>query len=178
MKVIKNLFLLLSLLVAGTACDDEFEDDLVRDNRPEVPVTFPGAATYGFNPYYTASLKDTAAVITGAAPLLTVQMSVPENTGRSIQEISKIVVGGTAINAGSLSNRNVVAYAGPVPVGGTSATYTTEVRNFYIRSGRLSDAERQTIRGGGYIERALMFLVTLDDGSQIIPVQLRVRFTQ
>jgi len=177
MKIIKNLFLLLGLLAAGTACDDQFEDDLVRDNRPEVPVTFPGATTVGFNPYYTASLKDTAAVTTGTGPVLTIQMSIPENSGRNIQEITKIVVGGTAINAGSVSNPRVAAYAGPVPVGGTSATYTTDVRNFYLRAGRLSAAERQTVQGGGYAERALMFLVTLDDGSQIVPVQLRVRFT-
>ncbi|CAA9232896.1 MAG: hypothetical protein AVDCRST_MAG56-1005 [uncultured Cytophagales bacterium] len=177
MKIIKNLFLLLGLLAAGTACDDQFEDDLVRDNRPEVPVTFPGAMSVGFNPYYTASLKDTAEVTTGAAPTITIQMSIPENSGRSIQEISKIVVGGTAINAGTVSNPRIAAYAGPLPVVGTSATFTTPVRNFYLRAGRLSAADRQALGSVGYVERALMFLITLDDGSQIVPVQLRVRFT-
>jgi hypothetical protein len=174
MKTIKNLFLLLCLAAGSFACSDEFEDDLVKDNRPEVPVTFPGATTYGFNPYYSASLKDTATT----APTLTIQMSIPENSARNIQEISKVIVGTTAINAGNLTTASRPSYADPIPVGGKSVTFTTPVRNFYLRAGKLTAPELVTIKGpNAYVERALLFLVTLDDGSQVIPVQVRVRFT-
>jgi hypothetical protein len=173
MKTIKNLLLMLCLAAGAFACDDQFEDDLVRDNRPEVPVTFPGAITYGFNPYYTASLKDTATT----DPTLTIQMAIPENSARNIQEISKVVVGATGINAGSLTSVPR-SYVPPIPVGGKSATFTTPTRTFYLAAGKLTSAEVTTLRTpGNYVERALMFLVTLDDGSQIIPVQVRVRFT-
>jgi len=40
--------LLLGLIVS---CADKWE--IVKDNRPDIPVTFVGATTNGFNPYYT-----------------------------------------------------------------------------------------------------------------------------
>jgi hypothetical protein len=175
MKTIKNLFLLLCLAAGAFACDDQFEDDLVRDNRPEVPITYPGATTYGFNPYYTASISDTATT----APTLTVQMAIPENSPRNIQEITKVIVGATSINAGNVTNPARASIVPAIPVGGKSAAVTMPIRTFYLASGKLSAAEVTTLNNPtGYVERALMFLVTLDDGSQIVPVQVRVRFTR
>jgi hypothetical protein len=165
---------MLCLAAGAFACDDQFEDDLVRDNRPEVPVTFPDATTYGFNPYYTASLRDTATT----TPTLTVQMAIPENSSRNIQEITKVIVGATAINAGNVTNPARASFVPPIQVGGKSATFTTPVRTFYLAAGKLSATEVTTLKTpNAYVERALMFLVTLDDGSQIVPVQVRVRFT-
>jgi hypothetical protein len=174
MKTIKNLFILLCLAAGAFACDDQFEDDLVRDNRPEVPVTYPGATTYGFNPYYSTSLADTAITSTAA---LTIQMAIPENSPRNIQEISKVVVGTTGLNVAGL-NSAPRSFVPPIPVGGKTATITTPVRTFYLAAGRLTATEVTTLRTpGAYVERAIMSLVTLDDGSQIVPVQVRVRFT-
>jgi|GEM_PF-444885 len=175
MKTIKNLLLLLCLAAGAFACDDQFEDDLVRDNRPEVPVTFPGAVIYGFNPYYSASLKDTAVTSTAT---LAIQMAIPENSQRNIQEVSKVVVGATGINVATLSAATRPSYVPPFPGNGKTASFTTPVRSFYLASGKLTDAEVTALRApGGYVERALLFLVTLDDDTQVVPMQLRVRFT-
>lgn len=174
MKTIKNLLLLLCLAAGAFACDDQFEDDLVRDNRPEVPVTYPGATTFGFNPYYSASLKDTAVTSTAE---LAIQMAIPENSPRSIQEVSKVIVGATGINVAALNAASRRSFVPPFPGNGKTASLTTPVRTFYLAAGKLTDAEVTALRApGGYVERALLFLVTLDDGSQIVPMQLRVRF--
>lgn len=168
MKTIKSILLLL-LLVAGTfACNDEFEDNLVRDNRPAVPVTYPGATTYGFNPYYTLPLSGTRQI--------EVQIAIPENAPVNIQEITKVVGGGTGINVATLnSGRSLIA--APIAVNGKTATVRLTVEQFNAIVIGPANRIPLTVAPGSFTERALMFSLLMDDGSVIIPTQLRIRVT-
>jgi len=188
MKTIKYLFLLCTLiLLAG--CDDQFSDDLVRDNRPAVPVTYPGATTNGFNPYYTVSIAQGGNI--------EIRLSVPEGSGRTIKEISKVVGGGTAINAGNVADARRASYiAAPIAGSGTTATFTTNIAEFNAIMRSVASTRSDTIpsivaantTGASviqtvppslpFIERAFMFSVVLDDNSVIIPVQCRIRVTR
>ncbi len=155
------------LAVAFTSCSKDFTDDLVKDNKPEIPVTFEGATTYGFNPYYTIPLSGDS--------VIRFNINIPGDAPLKIREVSKMIAGGTGITPGNLKDAAVVSYlSGPVAVNGTSVTITTNIREFNTK---VSAANRITTApaAGAFIERAFLFLLTMDDGSEIIPVQCRIR---
>ncbi|PMD95725.1 hypothetical protein BWI97_14095 [Siphonobacter sp. BAB-5405] len=159
----KNIFLLMILCfpILLTSCKDDF-GTFYEDNRPAVPVTFPGTTTYGFNPYITKSIKDSTSAIEFT-------LSIPENSGRTIKEITRVSAGNSSINAGSVANATYIAQ--PIAGNGTSVKFTTTLVEFKSKSA--ANARLVTANG----EIAFMFLVTLDNGETIIPVQVRVRLT-
>jgi hypothetical protein len=162
-NIINRLFLLLIIACAAFACkNDDVFSELVRDNRPAVPVTFPGATTFGFNPYIEASLEALK-----AGENITFTLAIPESSGRTIKEITKVGAGATAINAGTL---NGAGYnTAPIPGTGTTATFTTTLADF----NRLRRTPTTQVAAGQ--ELAFIFLVTLDDDTQIITQQVRAR---
>lgn len=165
-NIINRLFLLMAIAFVAFSCenDDEFSE-LVRDNRPQVPVTFPGATTFGFNPYIDKSL---AALTTGETISFT--LSIPENSGRTIREITSVGAGATAINAGTL---NSAGYnEAPIAGSGTTATFTTTLDEFKTKRPTVPTT---TVAAPGFREIAFIFLVTLDDDTQIVTQQVRVR---
>ena len=173
----KNIFLILSLLFAVTLTSCEKEDLGIfnSDNRPEVPVTFPGTTTHGFNPYITKSIAGDG--------VIEFTMSIPANSGRTIREITRVAAGGTAINPGSLNPTTatgtpVANYIdGPIAGNGTTAVFRTTLEEFKAKTGEAAKAESaKLVKANGEI--AFMFLVTLDNGDTIIPTQVRVRLTQ
>ncbi len=163
----KNIYSILTIflaLVVCTSCNDEWEDDLVKDNRPEIPVTFPGATTNGFNPYYTVSR---------AGETITINIAIPESSPLQIKEVTKIVAGATGINAGTLSS-GTNYLAAPIAVNGYEATFSTTVTEFNSKVAA-SAAIPGTIPASPIVERAFMILLTMEDDSEIIPVQVRIR---
>jgi hypothetical protein len=167
-NIINKLFLLIVVASAAFSCkNDDVFSELVRDNRPAVPVTFPGATTYGFNPYI---VKSRAALVNGETISFT--LSIPQNSGRTIKEITRVGAGATAINAATL---NSAGYnTAPIPGEGTTATFTTTLQEF---STRRPTVPTSTVAAPNFREIAFIFLVTLDDDSQIITQQVRVRIT-
>ncbi|MFT2007285.1 hypothetical protein ACMA1I_01295 [Pontibacter sp. 13R65] len=173
----KNIIIILMLLATVTlsSCDKEY-GVFNSDNRPAVPITFPGATTYGFNPYITHSIS--------GGGNITFTLSIPENSGRTIREITKVVGGATAINAGTVNNAVVggtgatAAYnTAAIPGNGTTATFTTTLEEFAAKTGEAAKTDaNKLIKPAG--ELAFMFLVTLDNGETIIPVQVRARLVQ
>lgn len=167
----KNIFLIFMLLATVTlsSCEKEY-DTFYSDNRPAVPVTFPGATTYGFNPYITHSIS--------SGGNIEFTLSIPASSGRTIKEITRVAAGGTSVNAGSLNPTTatgapVANYIdAPIPGNGTTATFTTTLEEFSSKS----TANAKLVAAGN--ELAFMFLVTLDNNETIIPVQVRVRLTE
>ncbi|MCC9137053.1 hypothetical protein ACFSKU_20330 [Pontibacter silvestris] len=178
----KNIILLFSLLftVALTSCEKDEYTEFYSDNRPEIPVTFPGTTTYGFNPYITHSIS--------GGGNIEFTLAIPENSGRTIKEITKIVAGSTSINAGTVTSADVadktgkvavVSYnnATPIPVNSTTATFTTTLEEFKSKTEEAAKTDdNKLVKDGGEI--AFMFLITLDNDQTIIPVQVRVRLTE
>lgn len=163
----KIFFTLTLILFAFNACDDQWTDDLVVDNKPEIPVTFPGSTSFGGSPYYEQPRSQDQ---------ITISVQIPENSPVKIAEISKIIAGTSSITPGNLMTATVASYiAAPIVVNGYSTTFTTSITEF---NSKVAAASRigATVNAP-YTERAFMMLVTMEDGSQIIPTQIRIRIT-
>jgi hypothetical protein len=167
----KNICLniLLLALVAGSSfsCkDDLVYSDLVRDNRPAIPVTYTGATTYGFNPFITSSLA--------AGGPIQFTLSIPASSGRTIKEITKVVGGATGINVATLNAATATSAFNTAPIAGsgTTAVFTTTIAAVKAKYPSVSIVP---VALPNYTEIQFLFLVTLDDGTQIVPTPVRVR---
>ena len=165
----KIIYILLLALVAGSSIsckDDLVYSDLVRDNRPTVPVTFPGTTTFGFNPFIVSSLA--------AGGAIQFTLSIPTSSGRTIKEITKVVGGATGINVGTLNAATPTSAFNPAPIAGsgTTAVFTTTIADFKKKYPTVATTPAAL---PNYTEIQFLFLVTLDDGTQIVPEPVRVR---
>lgn len=164
LTIIKG-FLLATLVIISFACKDDLQyGPLVRDNRPTVPVTFPGATTWGGNPFIDVSAAGSGAI--------KFTLSIPASSGRTIKEITKVAGGGTAVNAASLNATASVVNTAPIPGSGTTAVFETTLAAFKTKFPTVS-----VVPGTAAAPReiAYIFLITLDDNTQIITQQVRVR---
>jgi len=165
LTIIKGV-LLATLAIANFACkDDLVYSELVRDNRPAVPVTFSNAQTFGGNPWIDVSVAGGGAI--------KFDLSIPACSGRTIKEITTVVGGATGINAGSLNSAALKFNTAPIAATGTTATFQTTIADFsrkYAAVSVVPVANPLTPR-----EIAFIFLVTLDDNTQIVTQQVRAR---
>lgn len=151
------------------SCNDEFKDDLVRDNQPEIPVTFEGATTAGFDPYYAISYG------TGTTAF-DIKLRIPDEARMQIKEISKISAGGTAINVATLNDVPGRYINSPIAVNGKSFTLSSSITEFNtkVTGSELIVAPKAS---EPFIERAFIFELIMEDGSKIVPVPVRLRIT-
>lgn len=164
MKTIYNIIFAALLLTGITACEKEYTP-LYQDNRPEIPVTYEGAKTAGFNPYIEIPVAQNNISIT---------LVIPEYSGRKIKEISKVSAGSTAINAGGARAGTYIPAA--IAGQGNKATFTTTLDNFKAFSAgnkKLID-DFMANATATELQIAFMFLIKLDNDQEIIPVQFRV----
>ena len=163
---IKSLLLALLTSSSFSCKDDYIYSDLVRDNRPAVPVTFVEATTYGFNPFITTSIA--------AGGPIRFTLSIPASSGRTIKEITRIVGGATGINVATLNAATAASSynAAPIAGTGTTAVFTTTLADFKTKYPTVATAP---VALPNYTEIQFLFLVTLDDGTQIVPEPVRVR---
>ena len=157
--------LLATLVVANFACkDDLIYSELVRDNRPAVPVTFPNAQTFGGNPWIDVSVAGGGAI--------KFDLSIPASSGRTIKEITTVAGGATGINVGSLNSAAAKINTAPIPGSGTTASFATTLAAFRTKfpTVNVTPGTPTVIR-----EIAFIFLVTLDDNTQIVTQQVRAR---
>lgn len=168
MRHLFNKGLLLALLVVvNFACKEDYNfSELVRDNRPTVPVTFPGTTTYGFNPFIVSSLA-------AGAPIQ-FTLSIPSTSGRTIKEITKVVGGATGITVATLNaaTSTTAFNTAPIAGNGTTAVFTTTLAAFKTKYPSVNTTPAAL---PNYTEIQFLFLVTLDDGTQVIPEPVRVR---
>lgn len=163
MKNIIGKFIgLFFIVLLATSCEKEYSE-FYSDNRPEIPVTFPGAVTHGFNPYKTVSIGSGDIEFT---------IEIPANSGRSISQITKITGGATALNAASLRNNTANYISAPISGNGNTAVFSTTLSEFASKS----SANAELVQVGAEI--AFMFLIRLDNDQEIIPVQARIRITE
>lgn len=161
-STIITLLAALTIILLGS-CEKNY-NEFYSDNRPEIPVTFIGATTYGFNPYIIVPLNDGNISFT---------LTIPETSGRTIAAISRVNAGATSINAGGVRSSTYISE--PIAGNGTAATFITTIDEFRSKSAANNTLVQNFINSNGtQLEIAFMFLVTLDNGQEIIPVQTRV----
>lgn len=168
-------------LLTQCAPDGEYEHPIVYDNIPDVPVLFPGATSFGGNPYYQISFGTGGAAGTTA---FTINVSVPNDAPLKIKEISKMIAGTTSITPGQVATATNYL-PGVIAVNGTSATIISSLTEFNAKVATASrvtqanvDNAASTTPATPYVERAFLLLVTLEDGSTIISEQVRLRVTK
>ncbi len=166
MKYTFKLFLGMLLSIVVFSCDDKFEGEIVKDNKPAIPVTFEGATSNGFNPYYTVPYQ------TGA---ITIKINIPTTSTLKIKQVENIVAGATSINVASITEVSSIQYlAAPVAVNGTTYTFTTSITEFNTK---VAASARVTAEpaAGAFTERAFMIRLRMEDDTFIVPVQVRIR---
>ncbi len=160
---------LLSLVLFS--CDDKFEGEIVKDNKPAIPVTFEGALSNGFNPYYTVPYQ-------AGAGAITIKINIPTTSTKKIKQVENIVAGATSINVASITAVSSIQYlAAPVAVNGTTYTFTTSITEYNTKvaaSARITTAPA----AGAFTERAFMIRLRMEDDTFIVPVQVRIRVVQ
>jgi len=163
---IRIFFTLVLVSILAVSCGD-WEDDLVRDNKPAIPVTYPGSTSYGAAPFYQQPRSQ---------DLITITVAIPPSSPLKIEEVSKVIAGAVSITPGNLMSSTVASYISePILVDGYTVTFTTSITEF---NSKVAAATRYPdVITGVYEERAFMFLLKMEDGSQIIPTQIRVRVT-
>lgn len=168
MKNIINTIIIALFVTLFSACKKEYTD-LYKDNRPDIPVTYEGATTYGFNPYITQPLSKNEISFT---------LTIPSGSGRTIKEISKVLAGTTAVNAGGVRAGTYIA--APIPGNGTRAVFNTSIAAFKASSAanRALVERFEANATATQLQIAFMFLLKLDNDQEIIPVQAQVWLTK
>lgn len=132
----------------------------LTDNRPAVPVTVTNAQDYRPDPTVFASR---------ATGNITITLSIPASSGRTIKEITRVSVNTTQTQVqgttGLYNGNPPVAIAGT----GTTVTYNTTFADYVAKAaGTIPTANNSELAKRFY------FLITLDNGDTIIPEPVRV----
>lgn len=172
-KYFLSLVSLVFLLGGLTSCesdDTEFGDRL-RDNRPAIPVNFPGTTTFAFDPFIEIVISDSNSTVSLDSTIRFV-LEVPEASGVDIVSILGVAAGGTGINPGT--PRTYLLPEGTIiPGNGRTAVFETTVSEFLVRRPAPGVPASATRPGG---EIAFIFRVLLSNGEEITTRRVRVRF--
>jgi hypothetical protein len=155
-------FFFLAILFASCKKDDF---GYLSQNHPEVPVTVDNVfGVYNGVPTVQTSLS--------GGGTITIRLNIPASTGRTIKEITRIALH-TTPNGGYATVRATTGLynAAPIAGNGTSVTFTTSITEFTTKTGI-------SVTTGGtatsFLSRYFYFLITLDNGQEVIPVPVRV----
>lgn len=175
LKLYKLLYFGVLFMVLSTSCEQPFEDFNVlnQDNRPDIPVTFPNFISQGFNPYLVVSRG-----VTPSTAAFDVQISIPANSGRNIKNVF-IRGGNTALNAASVTG-SVTYYAPATALSGlgtTQVTFSSNLTEFVAQAGQGTTVNGTINAANGFNEVAFIFRIVLDDDSEIITTQVRLRIS-
>lgn len=161
----KNTFCLLCLvaLLGGAGCKKN-NWEIVEQSQPAVPVTV--ANTYGtFN-----GLPTVATSIAGGGAI-NITLTIPASSGRTIKEITRVGISNVTNNYKVVQTTAGLYKSTPIAGSGTSATFTTTLSEYTAITGL-------AVTTGGtatsFLARYFYFLVTLDNGEQLIPLPVRV----
>ena len=159
-KNIKSFSLFLLLLVTMAGCKKEAFNGL-SDVRPEVPVTVTNAVDYRPEP--------TVATSVAAGGNIQIILAIPASSGRTIKEITRIALSTTYTK---IQGTTGLWNTAPIPVNNTTWTFNTTLTEYTSKGGGAVPAISTT--AGTELTNRFYFLITLDDGSQIIPESVRV----
>jgi len=150
---------LFALVVTAASCEKKDGFGPLTDNPPAIPVTVSNATDYRPGPTVNASKAN------GQVQIV---LSIPANSGRTIKEITKVAA---ATSLTTIQGSTGLYTSTPIPGSGTTATFNTTFTEYTAKTGQAIPAANNELG------RRFYFLVTLDDGTQIIPTEVRVLVT-
>ncbi|MBI1782342.1 MAG: hypothetical protein HYR66_13410 [Sphingobacteriales bacterium] len=160
----KNILIICLLVIATlTGCKkDEF--NFLSQNHPDVPVTVTNLfGMYNGVPTVSTSLS--------GGGTITINLSIPANKGRTIKEITRVAIASTPTNYKVVQVSTGLYNTAPIAGDGTSVTFTTSLAEYTSKTGINVTASGTAT---SFLSRYFYFLITLDNGDQLIPVPVRV----
>jgi len=159
----KSVLILFLTVVLFASCKKDTYNWL-STSEPAVPVTV--ADLYG---YYNG--VPTVATSLSGGGAITMKLTIPASTGRTIKEITKVVLGTNTQNYVVVQNNTPTYNTAPIAGSGTSVTFTTSLTEYTAKTGLPVTASGTAT---SFLARYFYFLVTLDNGEQVIPIPVRV----
>lgn len=162
--------LAMALVVSLSACEQDKNAPGIQDlEATDNAVTFTGYKYFERIPIGETSISGGGAI--------TITMTLPDASPRTFKEITQ--VGASTINASLNQTTFKTAantLASKISATGKTATFTTTIAN-YLAFKKLTAIPSTTASNGivTYSDMQFFFLLTLDDGSTVIPVEYRVR---
>jgi hypothetical protein len=160
-KLIKNLSYIFLLVFLIASCKKEDFNGL-SDLRPTIPVIVTNAIDYRPDPTVSTSKA--------AGGNIQIVLSIPASSGRTIKEISKIAASTTYSAIQSTGTTGFYTTA-PIAVNSTTATFNTSVAEYVTKGPGTVPTTTDT-----ELAKRFYFLLTLDDGTTIIPQPVRVLY--
>jgi hypothetical protein len=160
-----NLIIALTLILGLGSCKKDYDYLSLRDAIPADAIIVSNATYYERFPFVTTSIS--------AGGKIDITLQLAEGSSANIKEITRVNASSTnkAINATSVQTTtglyNTVAIAG----NGKSATFSTTIDEYLKKKGL---AILQATATAPY-DLQFFFLITLDNGQTIIPIETRVR---
>jgi hypothetical protein len=161
MKSIKYFSLLIIAVLVFVSCKKDGFGPLT-DARPDIPVNVANATEYRPGPTVTVSR---------ATPAFNIILEIPSSSGRSIKEITKVAA--TAGSSTPLFGTTGLYNTAPIAGSGNKVTFSTTLAEFTAKTGRAVPANNPPLNAIE-LDRQFYFLVTLDNGQEIITQQVRV----
>ena len=165
MKFLSFLFLAVVMI----SCKKEDFNGL-SDVRPAVPVTVTNAIDFRPEPTVSTSIS--------AGGAIQIVLAIPASTGRTIKQITRIAASTTYTqiqSAGTTGFYTTTPPFTPIPVNATTYTFNTTLAEYVVKGPGSIPTVSTT--AGTELAKRFYFLITLDDGSVIIPESVRVLVT-
>jgi len=169
MKKSKKFLSFLLLTVIMISCKKEDFNGL-SDVRPAVPVTVTNAIDFRPEPTVSTSIS--------AGGAIQIVLAIPASTGRTIKEITRIAANTTYTQIQSTATTGFYTTTPPftpIPVNATTYTFNTTLAEYVVKGPGTIPPVSTTV--GTELAKRFYFLITLDDGSVIIPEPVRVLVT-
>ena len=138
----------------------------LSDIRPAVPVTVTNAIDFRPEPTVSTSIS--------AGGAIQIILAIPASSGRTIKEITKVAANTTYTQIQSTGTTGFYTSA-PIPVNSTTYTFNTTLAEYVLKGPGVIPTVSTTV--GTELAKRFYFLITLDDGSVIIPESVRVLVT-
>ena len=159
----KTIILICLFACVGFASCKKDEFNGISTSHPAVAVTVSNLfGTYNGVPTVAASLSGGA---------LTINLSIPAGSGRTIKEITRVGVASTPANYKVVETTTGLYNNAPIAGNGNAAIFTTSLAEYTAKTGIAVTASGTAT---SFLSRYFIFLVTLDNGEQIYPVGVRV----
>lgn len=163
----KVTIIALTVLLFFGSCKKESTLDLATSDaaHPAVPVTV--ANLYAM----TTGVPTVQTSLSGGGNI-SITLQIPGSSGRTIKQITKVALAANTTSYTVVQSSATAAYNASVINGsGASVTFTTTLTEYTAKTGLAVTASGTAT---SFLARYFYFLLTLDNGEQLIPVPVRV----
>jgi hypothetical protein len=160
-----NFLLALILFVGLNACKTDYTYLSLRDAIPVDAITVDNAVYYERIPFVTTSIS--------AGGNIEIVLKLADGSPNTIKEITRVNASTTnkAINATSVQTTTGLYNTAAITGGGKTVSFKTSIAEYLKKKGLTA----LPLSGAIPYDLQFYFLVTLDNGQTIIPLETRVR---